>query len=417
MKSLSLRFSNNTLTYIIVSISLFFAFFSYNNSSFGMACIVLTVVLLILNFKTKNILQIIPFFLICGVTMLLYITSGQTGERGFNAPVNHMLKFVYLLFTVALSIGIKEIPREKRAGVIRWVLLSIVFSTLISIYCAVFKDKYAIRYPEERGFTNVVNFGQFYGICIVLSIFAYIIITYYREYPVWKQLVVCGVMAVCVAVSLYVTGVLICVIGVGFGFAIHKYDLSKTKAAKWAFIVVFLVVIVLLFRQQISELIYNATENLNWILRDRLRSVADTLLRTNHNLEYSYDRRDELAGYSIATFKQHPIFGIGYSGYGYGIIGGHQEWQDLLGVFGLVGVFIFVLSLGFLCSITAKRIDDKIDRHAFFIAVVLFGILGFLNPCLNLPVLTAVFVIAPNLSLVVPWWKEPEYKILERISI
>lgn len=396
----------NYLTYLIVLVSLFLVFFSYTKASFGIECIFLTVAILVLNLKTKYLTELLPFMIICGITIIMYAFSGQTSVRGFNAPVNHMLKFVYLMFAVAISIGMRELPREVRARAIKWMLVSVLISVLISSYSAIFVDRYAIRYPDERGFRNVIDFAQFYGICIISSIMVFAILRHRKRYSIWKQVLYCIPVFVCIAVSLYVTGVLITALGIGLGFALHKYDSSKTKAALWALILILLLAFMMAFSTQISDWIYKVTEPLNWILKDRLRSVADTIFRTNHNLLYSYDRRDELAGYSLTTFQNHPIFGIGYKGYGYGVIGGHQEWQDLLGVFGLVGAIVIAIVIIFLIRVTAKNTDNKIDLHSFYIAAILFVILGFLNPCLNLPVLIAVFVIAPNISLIFPWWKD-----------
>ena len=402
----------NYLTYLIVLVSLFLAFFSYTKASFGIECIFLTVAILVLNLKTKYLTELLPFMIICGITIIMYAFSGQTSVRGFNAPVNHMLKFVYLMFAVAISIGMRELSREVRARAIKWMLVSVLISVLISSYSAIFVDRYAIRYPEERGFNNVVDFAQFYGICIILCALVFVLLRYRKRYAIWKQVLYCIPVFVCVAVSLYVTGVLITALGIGLGFALHKYDSSKTKAALWAFILILLLGLMMIFRTQISDWIYRITEPLNWILKDRLRSVADTIFRTNHNLLYSYDRRNELASYSLTTFKNHPFLGIGYKEYGYGIIGGHQEWQDLLGVFGIVGTVILGVALLFLIKTTAKNIDNRIDLHAFYIAVIVFFILGFLNPCLNLPVLTAVFVVAPNISLIIPWWRVPSLQVM-----
>lgn len=411
MKKLTLRLSyngsvSNYVTYLIVLLSLFVTFISFNNSSFGAECIVLTIIILALNFKRKNFLILCPFILACMFTILLFMLSGKTGERGFNAPVNHMLKFVYLMFAVALSIGMHELSKANRTRIIKAVLVSILISVLISIFYAVTVDRYAIRYAEERGFSSVVNFAQFYGICLLLCVLFYNIFRYGKQYPVWKQFIIIIPIIACIVVSLYVTGVLLSAIGICLAFAVHKIDESKTKAALWAFIVLVILGLMIVYRTQMSDFVYRVTESFNWILKDRLRSVADTVFRTNHNLSYSHDRRDELAGYSLATFKKHPIFGIGYTGYGYEVIGGHQEWQDFLGVFGLAGIFLFILGMSFLVRATVKSIDNKNDKHAFYIAFVLFVILGFLNPCLNLPILTAVFVIAPNMSLIIPWWRK-----------
>ena len=402
----------NYLTYLIVLVSLFLAFFSYTKASFGIECIFLTVAILMLNLKTKYLTELLPFMIICGITIIMYAFSGQTSVRGFNAPVNHMLKFVYLMFAVAISIGMRELSREVRARVIKWMLASVLISVLISIYSAVFIDRYAIRYSVDRGFSNIIDFGQYYGLCFIIAACAFVFFRYRKMYSVWRVVLISIPILICVALSLITTGVLLTALGIGLAFAVHKYDQSKTKIALWTVFIFALLAFSLLFRAQISDWIYKITEPLNWILRDRLRSVADTIFRTNHGLIYSYDRRDELAGYSLSSFRAHPLFGIGYKEYGYGTIGCHQEWQDLLGVFGIVGTFLFAIAIIYLVRVTARSIDNKTDLHTFYIAVVLFFIFGFLNPCLNLPVLTAVFVVAPNISLIIPWWRVPSLQVM-----
>ena len=402
----------NYLTYLIVLVSLFLAFFSYTKASFGIECIFLTVAILMLNLKTKYLTELLPFMIICGITIIMYAFSGQTSVRGFNAPVNHMLKFVYLMFAVAISIGMRELSREVRARVIKWMLASVLISVLISIYSAVFIDRYAIRYSVDRGFSNIIDFGQYYGLCFIIAACEFVFFRYRKMYSVWRVVLISIPILICVALSLITTGVLLTALGIGLAFAVHKYDQSKTKIALWTVFIFALLAFSLLFRAQISDWIYKITEPLNWILRDRLRSVADTIFRTNHGLIYSYDRRDELAGYSLSSFRAHPLFGIGYKEYGYGTIGCHQEWQDLLGVFGIVGTFLFAIAIIYLVRVTARSIDNKTDLHTFYIAVVLFFIFGFLNPCLNLPVLTAVFVVAPNISLIIPWWRVPSLQVM-----
>ena len=322
-------------TYIIVFMSMFVMFCSFNKNSLGTVCIVLTVCLFLLNFKIKDALDMLPFMAFSAAVLVLLYLSGNASERGYNAPINHALKFIYLAYTVALSVGMRKLENAYKIVVLKGTLASIIISVLISLYNVIRVDKYAIRYYD-----------------------------------------------------------------------VNKYNQGKTKVAMWAIAILIALIFCFIFVNQVSDWIYKITEPLNYILRDRLRSVAEKVFRANFNMAYSYDRREELAGYSMNAFKQHPLFGVGYNGYGYGVIGCHQEWQDLLGVFGLVGTAIFIMLMLYFVQMTKNTIIQKHDLHSFYIAVVLFIILGFLNPCLSLPVLCAVFIISPNLSLIIPWWKD-----------
>lgn len=387
----------NLLSFIIILISLFVTFCSLNKSSYGSVCAVFSVILILINLTKKSIIEWLPFAVACALTTILLMLSGQASERGFNAPILHALKFVYLMFTVALSIGIMRLPLKEKKIVLHGVLVSVFISACISLYYVIFVDKYAIRYYEARGFTLVFDFSQFYSICLLLCVLFFGIISHGKRKKI-KYIILCAILLACVGFSLYVTGVILTVLGLVLAFALYKYNKSKSKAALWAMVAIMIVIGIFAFGNQISDWIYNITENFNWILRDRIRSVVDMVLRTDHNLVYSYARRDELANYSLNTFRQYPLFGIGYKGYGYGIIGCHQEWQDMLGVFGIIGTLIFVLLLIYLSKCIYQKIKNKTDAYSFGLALLLFGVLGFLNPCLSLPVLSIVFIIAPNIS-------------------
>ena len=387
------------LTYIIILTVIFITFCSFSRDSFGMECIILSIVLLILNLSIKSIMEFLPFILISMVTLLLLFFSGQASVRGFNAPINHALKFVNLMFTAAVSIGMRNLPKKYKLSILRVAILSITISVLNSLYNVIIVNKYALRYYAELEFTTVADFDQFYGICFVLCVLICALFLWNKGYKIRKFVPVCIIMSLFVCLSLYVTGLLICMLGVSIAFAIYMYLRNKRRATVSAIVVMLALVIVLVFRNQISDFIYSITEPLNFILRDRLRSVADMVLRTDHNLAYSYDRRNELAGYSLNAFYQHPLFGVGYESYGYGVIGCHQEWQDMLGVFGAIGTSIFISLMIWFIKFVIKNVNNKADIYVFSMAFILFFILGFLDPCLSLPVLFAVFIIAPNISL------------------
>lgn len=394
--------ASQLFTYLIVLLSMFMVYFSFNNSSFGRVCIGLTIILFLFNFKSEYYSQLIPFAIVCIIVLLLLVSSGRASERGFNASVNHSLKFIHLMFTVALSTAITKFPDKERHTILKWTILSILISTIISLYYVIRVDKYAIRYSAPRGFNMVIGFDQFYGVCIFLCILVFALLSWHKKFKIGKYVFLCVILLICVGLSLFVTGVLLCGMGIGVAIAINKYSQSKRQTTLCAIGIIFALILVFVFSDQISDLIYKMTEPLNWILRDRIRNVADTIFRTDHNLVYSYDRRAELAGYSMDTFRKYPFFGIGYKGYEYGVIGCHQEWQDMLGVFGIFGMLLVVLLVVFHSRYIIKNITRKSDLYSFYMALLLFVVLGFLNPCLTPPVLCSVFIVAPNASYIFP---------------
>lgn len=390
------------MTYCIALVSMFMIFFSFNNSSWGSVCIVATLVLIILNCRYDYLKPLFPFVLVCGIPMLLLFMSGRAAERGFNAPVNNALKYIHLMFVVALSIAMKKMSRQERHTILKWTMVSLTISVLISLYYLLRVDIYAVRFSELRGFPMVIGFDQFYGLCMFLCVLFFTVISCKQEKNKTKYIVLIIIWLACVGLSLLVTGLLLAVMGIALGLAVAKYNESKSKTILWVIAIIILGFVVLVFRTQISDWIYSITDSMNPFLKDRIRSVTDTLLRTDHNIAYSYDRREELAGYSMSTFRNHPLFGIGYKYYGYGIIGCHQEWQDMLGVFGLFGATVFVILMMCHSRYLLKRMDNEIDKSAYLIALLVYIVFGFLNPCLTPPSLSVLFIVAPNASCIFP---------------
>ena len=388
-------------SFTILFVTIFIVFTSLNKESFGTECILLTVVLFLLNTKPQNFATLLPFLVTMGIVLTVLWLSGKFSERGFNAPIKHALKFVSLAFTVALSNVMQGLSDKDKLTVLKTAFISIGISSIISLYNLIFVYEYAIRYPDYRNITTTLNFNQYYAICIVLCIIVFAM-SWFNYYKIKKYLLFCLLLVAVVALSRMVTGMLICVLGIAVGFTIRKYTQSKEKFFLLAMGMFIMLGIVFLFRNAISDWIYNVSESMNWIVRDRLRSVADMALGTHHNNEYSYGRREELMGYSMTTFRNNPLLGVGYKGYGYGVIGCHQEWPDMLGIFGIVGMGVFIGLIIMFIKHIKKSISNKLDLQSFRIAILLFVVLGFLNPCISMPTLCAVFIIAPNISIIIP---------------
>ena len=146
------------------------------------------------------------------------------------------------------------------------------------------------------------------------------------------------------------------------------------------------------------SVVIKLTANMNYVLQNRIRYVFQDILNVSSGISYNHERREELASYSLNTFKEHPLLGVGYSGYGYGVIGCHQEWPDMLGVFGLLGSIVVWGVIIRMIVVTYKGLTSREEKDLFLVLAAMFGILGFLNPCLGSPLLFALFVIAPNVK-------------------
>lgn len=395
---MKVKINNQTISFVISTLTVGLAFLSFIDSSFGTKALLVGILLALLNLRNRYLIQILPSMLFCFVVLFLLLVSGQISVRGFNAPINHAMKFVYMFCAFSVAIIMKDFSDKQKRIIILTGILSAVISSVISSYFALTKDVYAIRYASERGYNSVADFNQIYAITILLVVIAVSILSQRRKKSLLLILsIIC--MGVCISASLFSTAILLVIMGIGIAWFFNSYRESPRRVILIVCFLFVMLLMIYIFNNQISDFIYNITERMNWVVRDRLRSVADSLLGTDHGISYSYDRRDELAWYSLTSFLKHPLLGVGYVTYGYGVIGCHQEWQDLLGVFGIMGSCIVIIIFILMSRFIWKKSCDNIDRMSFLIALLLLFVLGFLNPCLSIPVLIVVFVIAPNVKV------------------
>lgn len=99
---------------------------------------------------------------------------------------------------------------------------------------------------------------------------------------------------------------------------------------------------------------------------------------------------------SISIIKVHPLFGIGYSGYLSGNVGGHSEILDLGAYYGMIGLSLFLLALFIMARNSFKKIP-KNYHYIYTVMLVEYFFLLVVNPGFQLCQVVFVFVIGPLL--------------------
>lgn len=400
---------NDLLAITIIVFLLFFTFLSPVTRSLWLVRFCSGVVLLLLAYDRRSIVNTLPLFVFSSMVLIELYLSGRIDERGFNAPVSHVTHFTGLFSVAAMAQYMKNTDRRLKSMIIRFALSLLLISAFISLYYVLRVDVYAIRFNEGRGYMNVLRFSQTYSICIICALLLSLILysrknritKAYSKYYVFMLIV----YVICIFLSLFATATLLMAFGMGLTILAHYFK-NKQQLIILIIAINLAILLVIAFSEQIALLIYKLTENLNWVLRLRIRGIVDIVFGTSLSPEYSMQRRSELASYSLTTFKEHPFFGIGYGKFGYGVIGMHQEWFDLLGTFGMVGAIFFLVALGIFLKSIYSHCTNALDRSGFMISVCMLFILGFLNPCLSVPVLFSVLCIAPNTSALIHSDKE-----------
>lgn len=394
------------IAYGLLLLAMMWIYISLDTPSVGMECLMIAGVLVAAYVrKEKQMVPVVGTLFICLCALMLLLFSGRSGERGFNAPIAHALKFVYLLFAHVMVVLMFRLKEYQRRNVMLVMMVVICISAGISLFYVTFVDVYAVRYFAERGFTQVVNFEQLYAIPFLVTAVVCLLLSktrHIKQVLAYLPFVLLSIL--CVYFSLYTTALLLMVLGFGMAFLYSQFYRSPKRF--WIIVgtIVLLIVLCFVFRQQVSDLLYAVTEKMNWLVKARIRSVVDMILGTSQENWYAPDRRNELAGYSLNTFLNNPVFGVGYGEYAYGVIGAHQEWYDMLGVFGVVGTVLFLGVMGVISVQTFRHAKTVVDKASFIICLTMFIVLGFLNPVLNLSVLVAVFVVAPNISALPLEW-------------
>ena len=123
----------------------------------------------------------------------------------------------------------------------------------------------------------------------------------------------------------------------------------------------------------------------------RLEEIHSTLSGEMAQADDMSSRKD-LSLLSLNTFLKHPFIGVyhqlgSFDQYKTAGIGNHSEWLDMLGLYGLFSIFLWVfLYNGFV----EQKKHSKVMLHLY-----LFLLLGFLNPIISSFTNICVFMFVP----------------------
>jgi len=390
------------VVYLITSVLIYYGF----SDSMGTIQLGLAVLTMIFYIKNPKTIHVVPVLLFTLFALILLVFSGQMSVVGFNAPIKHALKFVHLLYACTCGLFMRYVAedREKKVFIIGVIATTIVSCVRSVILVMTSGNAYAIRYASRYGYDtgDVLGFNQIYAIpfCIILVLFLLLEKKFRKPF---LKVILIGVLLVYIyftIVSLFTTALVITAAGVILYLGVRAY---RRKASIMlvisTVIITFFMMLISIFSDRTMDFIIDATSDMNYITRNRLRYISEAILGLSSGISYSYDRRQELMGYSLESFSQHPIFGVGYAGYRYGTIGCHQEWADLLGVFGIIGTIVVALILFGIFFNVYRDISDRHVKDLYLVMVVVFVVLGFLNPCISDPLFIILLAVVPNLGV------------------
>jgi|GEM_PF-5577903 len=330
------------------------------------------------------------------VHFFCFLVSGKMFERGFGTPIQMLYREVYLFIGV-MSVGMVSCLSTVHKKILVKAFFIASFLTFIAslLYCM--NDIHAIRYHSEE-LDFIITFSQYYSLLYLLPIL-FIVISSARKGINNKILVVllAALCAIVVILGQFATNIVLMCLSLVL-FFILKY--SKMKPINLAILLVLLLLAFLIFRPLVAEFFYwiaTKATVLPVFLSSRFRAIGNLILGYDNNIS-TLGTRNQLIANSISSFFQNPVFGVGYWGIdGKGLfltVGFHAEWTDQLASFGAVNfiVIIIILAKAFKSIIynSSKNVKVMVVTN-----LVMFIVLGFLDPSINLHSMLLLFVIQP----------------------
>lgn len=330
--------------------------------------------------------------IVLDVIVVIMVLLAQKFGTGFNDPITHAFKFYYLTQAYTVYLIFSELDVEYKKKCINISVICLVITALVSIgYNSIF-DPLAIRFrPPQYRF--ICSFGQYYAVAILVSSLLFRIIMAKNNRVL---------LAIIMFVFLYlflignlVTGLVLTVLGIGLVLLTRIIKKTSVLCASVGIVVC----LAYMFKSIIASIFFAISELslFNQVTTNKIQAIANLLIGDNHI--DSLSTRNVLIEYSLNSFRNNPILGIGYKTYGYGTIGCHQEWPDLIGVFGVLGVCLILVVYILVFINILHNTKNDLDRSSFIIANILFLLLGFVNPSVMECILMVIIVISPNISL------------------
>lgn len=188
--------------------------------------------------------------------------------------------------------------------------------------------------------------------------------------------------------SLFMTAIILSVLGIIIAFLYKREEPPFKLAFKTSIVMLAFIIVFLLCFNGIQEL---AQKKGNKGTVERVVEIKNAL---TGNLSENSDlsSRNNLRSVSFKTFLSNPIFGVNHTLVGIvneKIIGNHAQWIDDLARYGFFALFIFVFLF--------KAFKTQYRDTKMLLPIVLYVVIGFLNPLLYPISSINIFVLVPLL--------------------
>ena len=350
--------------------------------------------------KHKPVRFMMLFFVM--VVMSLYITNHSSWK--------YVLNSYSLFFPVVLFAYYKERPKDVRAVfkilLLMWLVIGV---RAIWMYAS---GAYSAREMARHMVSENIMIGGGYGFGIASALF----FVYLLEMALWKKIPFNFLTMVFLVVLFLVvleTKSTITILAMLAGFLcavilkwlkITSFTKMNVSQAIWCIILLLLVGIFFVFRQDVGEMLIKSTQGNDDIVARRILEIGKMLAYGTDSAVYNNTdmaSRFSLLKDSIKTFLKYPLFGaISMHGTNFYAlksigVGGHGEFLDALGTYGILGALPYIGMF-----ISSFHYERSIQREPIsFGYIITFAIMFFFNPFLFSQSNLVLFLMIPMTTL------------------
>ena len=276
--------SKTTVVAVAIYVMVFLTFFSGVSSS-GTMELFISLVIIAIGWNRYKMINTLPLLILVAFIMFMLLLSGKMGERGFNAPIKHALKFVHILFAYECFLFLQHCGKEKERKTFVYVVFAASIATGIhSIMLVMSGNAYAIRYASRYGVDaeGAASFSQIYGMPVLIVAIISILLSG-KKMDLWKKaslLLMLIIFSYFVYVSLMTTALILTVAGIGLYLLLEIT--RKTRLGAVSLTLLFIIVAILamaVFPEKTMDMVIKATADMNYVLRDRIQYVASKILQ------------------------------------------------------------------------------------------------------------------------------------------
>lgn len=329
------------------------------------------------------------------IIAIVYWAVGY-GDLGFYDLVNYLLLFGFSLNSMLYS---KINSKRLDSMILKYsmVLLSLtVLTTTVALQTNSNAARLLTSSQTDEGATmllrsqNVGAFDFIYGLVIVFpALIAMLKNGRKKLMKVYACILIMGVFT-CVIKSNFTTALLL----MFMGFLLpYIFNGSKNTGVKLCMFIL-IAAVAPLSLPYFLRFVYNRTTSI--LAKEKIKGLL--LFMSGIGGAEDVSSRVTLFKMSLISFLKNPLLGVGgyYRTTTIANVGKHAQFIDDLARYGIIGgipLLWFIYN-----SIKKSTAHDRIMSTAFFPSVVIFCVLGFMNPIYNYGVLACFFIIASTLA-------------------